>query len=109
MVPMDDGPTARPGCRVHLTRPASAGPPSRARPRPPVAERLLASWRRSEDYGVPLESVRPVFAGAGDQHDSLFFQCGHEVLTSLHRTLVDEPISLMLTDADGLVLNRLER
>ena len=56
---------------------------------------------------MPLESVRPVFAGAGDQHDSLFFQCGHEVLTSLHRTLVDEPISLMLTDADGLVLNRL--
>ena len=29
------------------------------------------------------------------------------MLTDLHRTLADEPISLMLTDADGLVLNRL--
>jgi transcriptional regulator of acetoin/glycerol metabolism len=73
----------------------------------PVDERLLASWRRSEDYGVPLESVTPVFSGAPQPRDSLFFQCGHEVLTSLHRTLADEPISLMLTDADGLVLNRL--
>jgi hypothetical protein len=73
----------------------------------PVDERLLASWRRSEDYGVPLESVTPVFSGAPEPRDSLFFECGHEVLTSLHRTLVDEPISLMLTDAEGLVLNRL--
>ena len=108
MVPMDDGPTARAGLQgasdaTGVGRPAEPG----STLAPPVAERLLASWRRSEDYGVPLESVRPVFAGAGDQHDSLFFQCGHEVLTSLHRTLVDEPISLMLTDADGLVLNRL--
>jgi hypothetical protein len=71
-----------------------------------VSDRVLASWRRSEDYGVSLEAVDPVFAGTFDQ-ESLFFQCGHEVLTGLHQTLANEPISLMLTDADGLVLNRL--
>ncbi|NUR17486.1 MAG: Fis family transcriptional regulator [Dermatophilaceae bacterium] len=71
-----------------------------------VSGRVIASWQRSEDYGVPLESVEPFFAGT--RHvDSLFFQCGREVLTGLHETLANEPISLMLTDADGLVLNRL--
>ncbi len=55
---------------------------------------------------MSLEAVDPVFAGTFDQ-ESLFFQCGHEVLTGLHQTLANEPISLMLTDADGLVLNRL--
>jgi transcriptional regulator of acetoin/glycerol metabolism len=71
-----------------------------------VADRLLASWQRSQDYGVSLESVEPVFTGTYDE-GSLFFECGQEVLTNLHRTLANEPISLMLTDADGLVLNRL--
>lgn len=71
-----------------------------------VPERVLASWRRSEEYGVPLESIEPSFTGTVDE-ESLFYECGRQVLTDLHRTLVNEPISLMLTDADGLVLNRL--
>jgi sigma-54 dependent transcriptional regulator, acetoin dehydrogenase operon transcriptional activator AcoR len=71
-----------------------------------VADRLLASWQRYQDYGVSLESVEPVFTGTYDE-GSLFYECGQEVLTSLHRTLANEPISLMLTDAEGLVLNRL--
>lgn len=68
--------------------------------------RVLASWQRSEAYGVPLEGVDPVFSGTLAE-GSLFFECGHSVLTELHRTLAAEPVSLMLTDADGLVLNRL--
>lgn len=72
----------------------------------PIPGRLLASWQRSEDYGVSLEDVQPVFTGTLDD-ESLFFQCGREVLTELHRTLASEPVSLMLTDADGLVLNRM--
>ncbi len=71
-----------------------------------LSARLLASWQRSEDYGVPLESVEPVFAGTFDD-ESLFFQCGKAVLTDLAHTLANEPVSLMLTDANGLVLNRL--
>ena len=71
-----------------------------------VPDRLLASWQRSEDYGIPLESVEPVFTGTDDL-SSLFFQCGSEVLADLHRTLASEPVSLMLTDAEGVVLSRL--
>ncbi len=71
-----------------------------------VSRRLLASWQRSEDYGVPLEAVEPVFTGTDDL-GSLFFQCGNEVLADLHSTLAGEPVSLMLTDAEGVVLSRL--
>ncbi len=71
-----------------------------------AAKRLVASWQRSEEYGVSADTVDPLWAGTV-QADSLYFSCGQEVLTALHRTLADEPISLMLTDADGLLLNRL--
>ena len=70
-----------------------------------AARRLLASWQRSQEYGVSAEAVEPAWAGTVES-DSLFFQCGQEVLTGLHSTLATEPLSLMLTDADGLVLNR---
>jgi hypothetical protein len=72
----------------------------------PVLGRLLASWQRSQDYGVSPDTVEPVFTGTLDD-TSLFFQCGLEVLTDLHRSLAGEPVSLMLTDPAGLVLNRL--
>lgn len=72
----------------------------------PLPQRVLASWQRSQDYGISLETIDPVFTGTFDQ-ESLFFQCGREVLTGLRDTLANEPISLMLTDRDGLVLNRL--
>ena len=71
-----------------------------------VPDRLMASWRRSEEYGVSLEAIDPVFAGTGPS-DTLFFQCGQEVLSGLHETLANEPVSLMLTDAEGLVLERM--
>jgi transcriptional regulator of acetoin/glycerol metabolism len=71
-----------------------------------VPRRLLASWQRSEDYGIPLDAVDPVFTGTEDL-SSLFFQCGNEVLADLHQTLANEPVSMMLTDADGVVLSRL--
>ncbi len=76
---------------------------------PGVPRRLLASWQRSEDYGIPLEAVKPVFVGTerSGADDDLFFQCGNEVLTDLHQTLSGEPVSMMLTDADGVVLSRL--
>lgn len=68
--------------------------------------RVRASWQRSAEYGVPLSDVQPVFTGDFDQQ-SLFYECGRDVLTALRRTLVSEPVSLMLTDPDGLVLNRM--
>ena len=90
---IDPGPSARVTVRNGITV-ANASP------------RLRASWRRSEEYGVSAEAVEPVFSGTYDE-GSLFFECGREVLTELHQTLVNEPISIMLTDSEGLVLNRL--
>ncbi|MDF2049374.1 helix-turn-helix domain-containing protein [Arthrobacter sp. Cr_A7] len=69
------------------------------------AKRLLASWQRSEEYGVSADEVEPMWAGSA-KTDSLFFQCGQEVLTGLYSTLANEPLSLMLTDSAGLLLNR---
>jgi sigma-54 dependent transcriptional regulator, acetoin dehydrogenase operon transcriptional activator AcoR len=73
-----------------------------------LPRRLVASWRRSADHGVPLDAVRPEFAGAVDDQ-TLFFDSGRRVLDDLYETLDDEPVSLMLTDTDGLVLNRMCR
>ncbi|MCH1868168.1 GAF domain-containing protein [Nocardioides sp. CFH 31398] len=70
-----------------------------------VPARLRASWLRSEEYGVPADEVQPVFSGRVEE-TSLFQRCGAEVLADLHRTLGAEPVSLMLTDADGVVLER---
>ena len=71
----------------------------------PASRRLMASWQRSEEYGVSPETVDPAWTGEISD-DSLFYQCGQEVLAGLHQSLLDEPLSLMLTDAEGLVLNR---
>ncbi|HWC80849.1 MAG TPA: helix-turn-helix domain-containing protein [Pseudonocardiaceae bacterium] len=71
-----------------------------------AAPRLSASWLRSETYGVALDAVNPAFIGSVDE-ESLFFRCGHEVLEDLRDGLSDEPVSLMLTDADGIVLSRI--
>lgn len=69
------------------------------------APRLSASWQRSRSFGAPAEEVAPVFIGAVDD-ESLFFQCGRRILTGLHETLANEPVSLMLTDHNGHVLTR---
>ncbi|WP_067463425.1 helix-turn-helix domain-containing protein, partial [Nocardia amamiensis] len=55
---------------------------------------------------VPLEEIDPVFTGT-ENLGSLFFRCGSEVLADLHSTLADEPVGMMLADADGVVLSRL--
>jgi hypothetical protein len=72
---------------------------------PAARPRVRASWVRSRRYGVSPEGVEPVFSGS-PLTDSLVYQCGAEVLGRLHGTLVNEPVGLMITDADGLVLAR---
>ena len=71
----------------------------------PASQRVLASWQRSQEYGVSLDQVQPAFT-VGLDTESLFFQCGDQVLRDLQQPLAGEPISLMLTDSDGIVLNR---
>lgn len=67
--------------------------------------RLTESWRRSASFGVSLDAVNPAFAGGVDD-GSRFYECGQEVLRGLQSTLANEPVSLMLTDSEGLVLSR---
>jgi transcriptional regulator of acetoin/glycerol metabolism len=71
-----------------------------------AAPRLRASWRRSEQYGVPHDEVLPVFIGSLDS-GSLLYECASHVLTALQSTIANEPVSLMVADRDGLVLARL--
>ncbi|MEV0084524.1 helix-turn-helix domain-containing protein [Saccharopolyspora sp. NPDC050642] len=71
-----------------------------------IAPRLRASWRRSERYGLSVDEMRPAFTGSVDT-DSLLYECGHEVLRGLQATLANEPVSMMVTDSDGLVLSRI--
>ncbi|GAB6903215.1 AAA-type ATPase lid domain-containing protein [Kineosporia succinea] len=68
--------------------------------------RVRASWRRSEHYGISTDRIDPAFTGSVDT-GSLFYECGLEVLTGLQATLANEPLSLMIADAEGLVLTRL--
>lgn len=85
------------------------GPPPAPGPRPDgraVAPRLRASWRRSQQYGVPPDEVLPRFTGAVDT-SSLLYECGAQVLAGLHATIANEPVSLMVADREGLVLTRL--
>jgi sigma-54 dependent transcriptional regulator, acetoin dehydrogenase operon transcriptional activator AcoR len=92
----------RPGSPSPL-RPPPADPDLAARPAVP---RLRASWRRSEQYGVPHDEVTPLFTGSPDT-GSLLYECAHRVLTDLQTTIAGEPVSLMVADSDGLVLARL--
>ncbi|WP_433870340.1 GAF domain-containing protein [Saccharopolyspora sp. CA-218241] len=72
---------------------------------PVIARRLRASWQRSERYGLLADELRPAFSGSVDT-GSLLYECGDEVLRGLRATLPTEPISLMITDSEGLVLIR---
>ena len=75
------------------------------RPLASVSSRVAASWRRSADYGVPLDDVRPSFADAIND-GSLFAESGRQVVRQMQESLADEPVSVMLIDADGMVLRR---
>lgn len=86
--------------REQIARPVTAGAV--------VSDRIVASWRRSTEFGASLDEVAPAFSGDVDE-GSLFFRCGLDVVTGMQQTLANEPISLMLTDPDGVVLNRLCR
>ncbi|SFS82508.1 helix-turn-helix domain-containing protein [Saccharopolyspora flava] len=84
---------------LHLSAPDSACPTS-------VTPRLRASWRRSARYGLSADEMRPVFTGSVDT-GSLLYECGTAVLRGLQATLANEPVSMMITDPDGLVLSRI--
>lgn len=71
-----------------------------------VRDVILDSWRRSRDLNVHADRVEVPYVGSPDLDTSLV-QSAVPLLGQLAETLTGEPVSVVLTDPDGLVLARL--
>jgi sigma-54 dependent transcriptional regulator, acetoin dehydrogenase operon transcriptional activator AcoR len=71
-----------------------------------VREPILASWWRSRDWRVAADRLDLSYLGAPDLGTTLA-RAAEPVLRHLHDQLDGQPISIILTDATGLVLRRL--
>jgi sigma-54 dependent transcriptional regulator, acetoin dehydrogenase operon transcriptional activator AcoR len=73
--------------------------PSRVRPA------ILASWRRSRDLHVSADKVELPYLRDPD-NDTPLVRSAEPVLRHLREQLDGQPVSIILTDASGLVLSR---
>lgn len=71
-----------------------------------VRKPILASWWRSRERNVAADKLNLSYLRAPDL-DSTLARTAEPVLTHLHEQLAGQPISILLTDAHGLVLYRL--
>ncbi len=71
-----------------------------------VREPILASWRRSRDWRVAADRIELRYTRDPDPETALA-RHADPVLHHLHEQLDGQPISIILTDASGLVLSRL--
>ncbi|HEY6494731.1 MAG TPA: GAF domain-containing protein [Trebonia sp.] len=71
-----------------------------------VREPILASWWRSREWRVAADRLDLSYLGAPDLETNLA-RAAEPVLRHLHEQLDGQPISIILTDATGLVLRRL--
>ena len=71
-----------------------------------VREPILASWWRSRQWQVAADHLDLSYLGAPDL-DTNLARAAEPVLRHLHEQLDGQPISIVLTDATGLVLRRL--
>ncbi|MEV7097414.1 helix-turn-helix domain-containing protein [Amycolatopsis sp. NPDC051045] len=70
-----------------------------------VRQTILASWRRSREFRVEADRIDPLYLG--DQHpDSPLVRGAEPVLHKLGEQFEGQPISLILTDASGVVLTQ---
>lgn len=72
---------------------------------PEVRERILTSWRRSQFYGVPVDELAPPYRPETET-DSRLVRAARPVLDRLESALADAPMSVILTDAHAVVLDR---
>jgi sigma-54 dependent transcriptional regulator, acetoin dehydrogenase operon transcriptional activator AcoR len=70
-----------------------------------VREPILASWWRSREWNVAADRLDLNYLGEPDL-DSTLARAAEPVLRHLHEQLEGQPISIVLTDANGLVLLR---
>ena len=71
-----------------------------------VREPILASWRRSREWQVAADRIQLRYTRDPDPETALA-RHADPVLRHLHEQLDGQPISIILTDANGLVLTRL--
>jgi len=71
-----------------------------------VREPILASWWRSREWRIAANRLDLSYLGAPDLETTLA-RAAEPVLRHLHEQLDGQPISIILTDANGLVLRRL--
>ncbi len=71
-----------------------------------VREPILTSWRRSRDWSVAADRIDLRYTRDPDPETALA-RSAEPVLRQLHEQLDGQPISIILTDANGLVLSRL--
>ena len=71
-----------------------------------VREPILASWWRSREWRIAANRLDLSYLGAPDL-DTMLARSAEPVLRHLHEQLDGQPISIILTDASGLVLRRL--
>jgi sigma-54 dependent transcriptional regulator, acetoin dehydrogenase operon transcriptional activator AcoR len=71
-----------------------------------VREPILASWRRSQECKVAADKLDPSFLRAPDL-DGTLARSAAPVLRHLYQQLEGQPISIVLTDATGMILLRL--
>ena len=71
----------------------------------PVREAIKASWLRSQNLRVATDRVDPAFVAEGHTAAPLAVNAA-PVLGKLADELADEPVGIILTDAQGLVLQR---
>ena len=70
-----------------------------------VREPILASWWRSREWNVAADRLDLSYLGEPDL-DTALARAAEPVLRHLHEQLEGQPISIVLTDASGLVLLR---
>ncbi|HEY2574755.1 MAG TPA: GAF domain-containing protein [Streptosporangiaceae bacterium] len=71
-----------------------------------VRDTILASWWRSRRWNVAADNIDISYTGDPDL-DSRLTRSAMPVLRSLRENLESQPISVILTDASGVVLSRL--
>src|ERR1700730_17255637 len=72
---------------------------------PEVRGTILASWRRSQFWGVPVDELTPPFRPE-TEIDSRLVHAARPVLDRLEAALAGTPMSVILTDAHACVLDR---
>ena len=66
---------------------------------------ILASWQRSRESSVDCDEIQVPFI---EEHNAgtPLLACASDILDALHEQLQYEPVSIVLTDSSGIVLDR---